>query len=93
LEYHSETGLWPQNLTKSLAALIKFYSGNTGKENIPLKDDAPVLEFFAKIWQEEELAVIVSETLGRIDFWGEDLRNYEGLEEDVLARLGEFERV
>jgi tagaturonate reductase len=91
LEYHKKAGLWPQNLTKSLAALIKFYSGKTGNENIPLKDDAPVLEFFAKIWQEEELAVIVSETLGRVDFWGEDLRNYKGLKEDVLVKLGEFE--
>ncbi|WP_373497202.1 tagaturonate reductase [Aquiflexum sp.] len=93
LEYHAKTGTWPKNLTKSLAALIKFYSGKTVNESIPLKDDAPVLEFFDKIWQVEELSVIVSETLGRVDFWGEDLRKYEGLEEEVLVKLGEFEMV
>lgn len=93
LEYHRRTGSWPQNLTKSLAALIKFYSGKTGQENTPLKDDAHVLEFFEKIWKEEDLGVIVSETLGRVDFWGEDLRKYEGLVEEVLVRLGEFEMV
>lgn len=93
LEYQTKTGNWPKNLTKSLSALIKFYSGKTGQESIPLKDDAPVLEFFKKIWQEEDLKVIVSETLGRVDFWGEDLRKYEGLEKEILAKLGEFERV
>jgi hypothetical protein len=33
------------------------------------------------------LSVIVLETLGRVDFWGEDLRNYKGLEEEVLVHL------
>jgi tagaturonate reductase len=93
LEYHKKTGLWPQNLTKSLAALIKFYSGKTGQETIPLKDDAYVLEFFKKVWQEEDLSFIVSETLARTDFWGEDLRNYKGLEEQVLVQLGVLEMV
>jgi tagaturonate reductase len=87
LEYHSKTGKWPNNLTKSLAALIKFYSGKAGQEVIPLKDDESVLEFFEKIWKEDDLTLIVSETLGRVDFWGEDLRNYEGLEEVVLSHL------
>ncbi|WP_194976563.1 tagaturonate reductase [Aquiflexum lacus] len=90
LEYHSKTGSWPKNLTKSLAALIKFYNGRTGHETIPLKDDASVLEFFEKIWKEDDLTLIVSETLGRVDFWGEDLRNYEGLEEVVLVHLEDF---
>lgn len=87
LEYKNITGFWPQNLTKSLAALIKFYSGKVSQENIPLKDDAHVLEFFEKIWKEENLSEIVSETLGRVDFWGEDLRNYEGFEEEVFNQL------
>jgi tagaturonate reductase len=90
LEYHSKTGKWPKNLTKSMSALIKFYSGKTGEESIPLKDDTPVLEFFEKIWKEDDLTLIVSETLGRMDFWGEDLRNYEGLEEEVLNHLEGF---
>jgi tagaturonate reductase len=90
LEYHSKTGKWPKNLTKSLAALIRFYSGKAGQEIIPLKDDASVLKFFEKIWKENDLAVIVSESLGRLDFWGEDLRNYEGLEEEVLVNLEGF---
>ena len=93
LEYHSKTGAWPKNLTKSMAALIKFYNGKSGGESIPLKDDRTVLEFFEKIWKEEDLSVIVSETLGRVDFWGGDLRQYEGLEEEVLIQLGEFELV
>ena len=93
LEYHRRTGNWPQNLTKSLAALIKFYSGKTDQETITLNDDAPVLEFFGKIWQEDDLSVIVSETLGRVDFWGEDLREYEGLEEYVLKQFEVFQKV
>lgn len=87
LEYHSKTGSWPKNLIISFAALIKFYSGKAGQENIPLKDDPFVLEFIEKIWKEDDLALIVSETLRRMDFWGEDLRNYEGLEEVVLVHL------
>ncbi|SMD45253.1 tagaturonate reductase [Aquiflexum balticum DSM 16537] len=90
LEYHSRKGNWPKNLTRSLAALLKFYSGKAGKETIELKDDAHVLEFFEKIWKEEELSFIVSETLGRVDFWGEDLRKFDGLEKEVLKQLEEL---
>jgi tagaturonate reductase len=93
LEYRARTGNWPNNLTKSLAALIKFYSGITDQESIPLKDDAHVLEFFERIWQEKHLSIIVSETLGKVDFWGEDLRKYKGLVEAVLVHLEEFEVV
>lgn len=93
LEYHLRTGNWPQNLTKSLSALIKFYNGKSGQESIPLKDDPTVLEFFEKIWKEEDLGTIASETLGRVDFWGEDLRKYDGLKEVIVAELKTMEIV
>jgi tagaturonate reductase len=67
--------------------LIQFYSGKFNGDPIPLKDDAQVLEFFDKIWKGNDLNKIVSETLKREDFWGEDLSKLEGLTEIIVKDL------
>lgn len=89
LEFQKRKGYWPKNLIASFAALIQFYSGKFKEEPIPLKDDGAVLKFFEEIWQENDLKKIVSETLKREDFWGEDLSKMEGLTE-VLVKDLEF---
>ncbi|ERM82769.1 hypothetical protein P872_04425 [Rhodonellum psychrophilum GCM71 = DSM 17998] len=89
LEYHRIKGIWPAHLIQSFAALIAFYKGEINGEPIPLKDDEPVMAFFKEVWKEENLETVVEKTLGRIDFWGMDLSQLEGLKDAVLGNLKE----
>lgn len=87
LEYHEKTGTWPKYLMHSFAAMIQFYSGKTQGENIPLKDDASVLEFFKEIWKGKDLGKIVKLTLQNETFWGLDLSRLPGFHNQVLTEL------
>jgi tagaturonate reductase len=87
LSYHEKTGSLPPNLICSFAALLFFYSGKTSQEPIPLKDDAAVLRFFAEIWQSGNLETIAEKALGKVDFWGQDLREIPGLQEALVPEL------
>lgn len=87
LEYHKIEGIWPVHLIQSFAALIAFYKGEINGVSIPLKDDEPVMAFFAEVWKEENLETLVEKTLARKDFWGMDLSLLEGLKDVVLKNL------
>lgn len=87
LEYHKIKGIWPVHLIQSFAALIAFYKGEINGVSIPLKDDEPVMAFFAEVWKEENLETLVEKTLARKDFWGMDLSLLEGLKDVVLKNL------
>ena len=92
----------PEHLTFSLAALIAFYNGTEirdgalighrdGKEYL-IKDDKAVLEFFAEnsALSPEELA---DKVLGNVDFWGTDLREYNGAAEKVSAYITDIRKI
>lgn len=87
LEYHKIEGIWPVHLIQSFSALIAFYKGEINGVSIPLKDDEPVMAFFAEVWKEENLETLVEKTLARKDFWGMDLSLLEGLKDVVLKNL------
>lgn len=87
LEYHKIKGIWPVHLIQSFSALIAFYKGEINGVSIPLKDDEPVMAFFAEVWKEENLETLVEKTLARKDFWGMDLSLLEGLKDVVLKNL------
>ncbi len=87
LVYQDKTGKWPKNLIHSFAALILFYRGRFGDQQIMLKDDEPVLEFFREVWKGDHLAEIVNKTLSKEDFWGMDLSQQKGLKDLVLEKL------
>ncbi len=103
MDFQKANGRLPAALSFSLAALIWFYRGETktpteskGFRNgqaYPIRDDAPVLDFFAKGWatartmdpiQLHELAVAV---LGQTSFWEKDLNQIPGLTEAVASGL------
>ena len=57
-------------------------SANGAALRIAIKDDAPVLEFFATAWSDvtppytaESCNELVRRTLARVDFWGSDLNS------------------
>lgn len=95
-EYINRKGTLPEHLTFSLAALIAFYSGteirdgaligHRGSEEYLIKDDKFVLEFFAanSSLAPDELA---DKVLVNKDFWGIDLREYNGAAEKVSAYI------
>ena len=100
-EYRSRKGELPPRLTFALAALIAFYRGteirdgalvgHRGAEEYLVRDDAPVLELFRRVWtrheQDRDVRALVETVLGESSVWGEDLRAMPGLTEAVAAYL------
>ena len=87
LEYIKIENALPKRLLFSLAALIAFYRGDRNGVNIPLKDDQSVLDFFAAQWVAFDVKAIAKATLQNVDFWGQDLTQFNGLLEEVITSL------
>ena len=87
LEYIKRENALPKRLLFSLAALIAFYRGDRNGLNIPLKDDQSVLDFFAAQWVAFDVKAIAKATLRNVDFWGQDLTQFNGLLEEVTTSL------
>jgi tagaturonate reductase len=100
-----KTGKTPPILSFSLAALIAFYQGTnlvgrelTGSRNgVPysIQDDEDVLKRFAALYGgqgegAEKARRITRAVLGSVEWWGEDLSSYAGLEDAVSAALAEI---
>jgi tagaturonate reductase len=100
--YIAKRGKPPAALSFSLAALIAFYQGAnlagremTGSRNgaaYPIQDDEDVLKRFVALYRDtegdgERPRKITRAVLGFVDWWGEDLSAYAGLEDAVSAYL------
>ena len=85
LEYIKRKNALPKRLLFSLAALIAFYRGDRNGVNILLKDDQSVLDFFATQWVAFDVKAIA--TLQNVDFWGQDLTQFNGLLKEVTTSL------
>jgi len=83
LDSLANTGALPKLLTFSLAALICFYRGQYGGKEHPVRDDAPILEFFAAQWQSADPAALAQNTLAQTSFWGQDLNALPGMTQAV----------
>jgi len=81
----------PERLLFSLAALIRFYKGEWQGQPIPLKDTPEVLEFFKKVWQENDERAVIRLTLQNKNLWVQDLTQIPGLEASVFAHLQKIE--
>lgn len=91
-EYVKRKGELPKKLVFSLAALIEFYKGKRGNEDIKLADDPENLELFKNLWEsfdgtDEGLNKIVTSVLAYEKNWGMDLNTVEGLTEAVTKNL------
>ncbi len=101
LDYQQAHGALPPALAFSLAALITFYRGTPvtsheleglrAQTPYPIRDDAKVLAFFAEAWREADMTgnwlELTTTTLGRTDFWGQDLNQVPGLTESVAKNI------
>jgi tagaturonate reductase len=98
LEYQAKHGKLPEKLTFSLAALIAVYKDGkvdgTGMQarreqgEFVMKDDVPVLEFFAQVWSgfdgsKAAANQVASKVLANTAIWGQDLNRVTGLTDKV----------
>ncbi len=86
-EFINRKNTLPKRLLFSLAALIAFYKGERNEETIALKDDQDVLSFFKTQWSSNNYDTIVKNVISNSEFWGEDLSEYDGLQELVTSNL------
>jgi len=93
LEYKKRTGILPENLLYSLAALIRFYKGEWKGEVIPLNDSADVLEFFKAAWKNDDADEAIQKVLANESFWGQDLTKVDGLAAQVKHALSKLEEL
>ncbi|MEH7179653.1 tagaturonate reductase [Neobacillus vireti] len=92
LEYHKRKCEFPKKLVFSLAALISFYKGKRGEEQIQLADDQDVLELFNVQWSQyngtiDSVKNIVSTVLAFEKVWEMDLNQVPGLTAAVTNDL------
>lgn len=96
LGYIEKTGNLPARLTFSLAALMAFYTGSEIRDKTlighrdgqeyNIMDDLSVLEFFRNN-SEKSSAEFAESFLGRVDFFGQNLNEIEGLTDAITAHL------
>ena len=95
-----KNGSLPKGLSFSLAALLAFYRsskeengtlvGSREGGTYPIRDDAHVLEAFAKNSDKTNLA-FAQAILENVSFWGEDLTKMEGLLPLITTYLDQIE--
>ena len=96
LEFIDRKKELPAKLVFSLAALISFYKGKRGTEDIQLSDDQDILNLFHQQWGTfdgtvESLRAIVKTVLGYEKNWELDLNAVPGLTDLVTTYLYEIE--
>ncbi|MEH7095849.1 tagaturonate reductase [Neobacillus vireti] len=96
LEFIGRKEELPAKLVFSLAALISFYKGKRGTEDIQLSDDQDILALFNQQWKTfdgtiESLSAIVKMVLGYEKNWEMDLNAIPGLTDMVTNYLYEIE--
>jgi len=81
----------PNNLVTAFAALICFYSGKRGDQDIPLKDSKVALSFFRDAWARwtttKDTSRLVQTVLSHSDLWGVDLYGVNGLSDAVVIAI------
>ena len=81
----------------ALSALLYFYRGKRGAEDIPLQDDQENLHLLKNLWksyelQEIELSEAVTAFLSSEKLWNMDLTVIAGLKEAVTGHLQRIEQ-
>lgn len=96
LDYYNRKRELPKKLVFSLAALISFYKGKRGEEEIQLADDQDVLDLFKLQWSQyngtiDSIKDIVSNVLGCEKIWEMDLNQVPGLTAAITKDLFNIE--
>ncbi len=86
---------FPDHALYSLAALMVFYRGKRGEEDIKLADDAWALEMFNELWSKfdgskDSCKAIASHVLSLKSHWEVDLTKFDGVLDYVTECLYEI---
>lgn len=95
LDALKNNGTLPERITLSLAALIAFYRGKRGEESYSCKDNADILELYAKVWSAYDagsmkLHDLVRAVLAYEANWKRDLNAVDGLTDAVTEKLSQI---
>jgi tagaturonate reductase len=98
LEFAKRKGELPKKLVFSLAALIEFYKGKRGEEDIKLADDKDILDLYKELWtncdgSEEAYRNLVTAVLGHEVNWKMNLNEINGLTDAVTENLIKIEKL
>ncbi|SKA73685.1 tagaturonate reductase [Clostridium sp. USBA 49] len=98
IEYINRKGEIPKKMVFSLAALIEFYKGKRGEEDIDIVDNEDILNLYKNVWERyngtlEGLRNIVTTVLGYEKNWKMDLNKVKGLTDAVTNYLSDIERL
>ena len=87
LSFYKKKGRVPENLTFAMAALFYFYGNEISKHPHPLKDDPQNILFFKKVWENNEIEKVVSETLSNTALWDQNLARIGPLKDRLTNAL------
>ncbi|OAS82064.1 MULTISPECIES: tagaturonate reductase [Metabacillus] len=92
LDFVDQFGKLPKGIVFSLSALIYFYKGKRGTEEIDLVDDEVTLTLFKELWSncdESEMKIgdLVSNILADERLWGLNLNEIPNLTESVTRNV------
>ncbi|MCE7054390.1 tagaturonate reductase [Algoriphagus sp. AGSA1] len=90
LAYHELKNEWPEKLTLSFAALLVFYKGNYKEVDTPVNDNSDLMDEFKAAWDLGSTSETVEKLLSERAYWGEDLRNHQGLTEAVSEAVDQL---
>jgi tagaturonate reductase len=76
-DYIAKFGKAPAHILFAFASLVVFFKGKRGEEDIALNDSPEYLEFWSKLWKNDDVNVIAKTALSASDLWEQDLANDE----------------
>ena len=90
LAFYELKKVWPEKLILSFAALLVFYKGNYNGVETPVNDSPILMAEFNAAWALGSTSETVEKLLSERTYWGEDLRNYEGLTKAVSEAVDQL---
>lgn len=95
LDYVKRKQALPMRLVFALGALLSFYRGKRGEEDIPVEDNERVLQFFQEQWARYDGSFTsihrLVENVLQYEEWGQDLNLVPGLTQAVSEALYKIE--
>src|SRR5690606_9764464 len=91
LAYQERFKAIPPRLAFSLACLILFYCGEWQGRELPVNDEARVVDIFREAWAQGGIEATGSFVLAQETLWGVDLSAMDGLQPMVNAFLHQLQ--
>ncbi|MGB5437377.1 MAG: tagaturonate reductase [Maribacter sp.] len=77
----------PLHTVFAFACLIRFYKGSYKGQELPVNDDAEIVNEMRFIWQSDDYDEISRAVLSKNEYWGEDLTQITGLKDRIAKAL------